>query len=207
MIQVFRTLPKDLVVAVSGGVDSMFALHWLKSKGHNVKIAHYVHQSENANVELEFVKSISEQYAFDLIVDYQKEERKSQSKEAYWRQGRYNFFKSFSETVVVGHTLNDAAEWYLYSVMNGKISFMEYSHSNIVRPFLLQQKEDLIKWMNDNEFAWIEDSTNSQEDFAKRNKVRHKLIPVALEINPGLFNMVKKAIVEKERRVKAVGNS
>ena len=43
--------------------------------------------------------------------------------------------------------------------------------------------------------------------FAKRNKVRHKLIPVALEINPGLFNMVKKAIVEKERRVKAVGNS
>lgn len=207
MIQVFRTLPKDLVIALSGGVDSMFAFHWLKNKGHNVKIAHYVHKSENANAEFEFVKNIAAQYETELIVEYQKEERKSQSKEAYWRHGRYKFFKSFKQPVVVGHTLNDAVEWYLYSVMNGKISFMEYSHENVVRPFLLQQKEDLIQWMTDNQYAWFHDNTNDQEDFAKRNMVRHKLIPIALEINPGLFNMVKKAIVEKERRVKAVGNS
>ena len=185
----------------------MFAFHWLKNKGYNVKIAHYVHKSENANAEFEFVKSIASQYETELIVEYQKEERKSQSREAYWRQGRYEFFKSFTQPVVVGHTLNDAVEWYLYSVMNGKISFMEYSHENIVRPFLLQQKEDLIQWMNDKQYSWFHDNTNDQEDFAKRNMVRHKLIPVALEINPGLFNMVKKAIVEKERRVKAVGNS
>ena len=75
MIQVFRTLSKDLVIALSGGVDSMFAFHWLKNKGHNVKIAHYVHKSENANAEFEFVKSIAIQYETELIVEYQKEER------------------------------------------------------------------------------------------------------------------------------------
>lgn len=199
-LQIFKTLPKELVVAVSGGVDSVTALQYFLNRGFKVSIAHYVHASDNALEEYEFVKQLAADLSVDLHLDFQKDLPEKVSKEAFWRQGRYSFFQKFDLPVVVAHTLDDAVEWYLYSVMNGQMSFMEYSNRNVVRPFLLQKKEAILDYAARYNLNWYHDETNDNEDFAKRNKVRHSLIPIALEINPGIYNMVKRRIFEKEFR-------
>jgi tRNA(Ile)-lysidine synthase TilS/MesJ len=76
---------------------------------------------------------------------------------------------------------------------------MDYSHGNVVRPFLLERKETLLKILTDKQLAWYEDPSNTDVEFCKRNKVRHDLLPVALSVNPGLFTMIKRMAIEKYR--------
>jgi tRNA(Ile)-lysidine synthase TilS/MesJ len=48
-----------------------------------------------------------------------------------------------------------------------------------------------------NKLEWLEDLSNQDVNFASRNRIRHEILPLALQINPGLYNMVKKRINEK----------
>lgn len=201
-MQVFRTLPKKLVVALSGGSDSMACLHYFLNKGYDVSAAHYIHyNSSSAEPEYEFVKKTCSILGIELFIKKQEVKLAMQSNEEFWRNGRYRFFKTFTDPVITGHTLNDVVEWYLYSALNGKGFLMEYSHANVVRPFFLERKETLLKSLTDKQLTWYEDPTNADVNFAKRNKVRHDLLPVALSVNPGLFTMIKRMTIEKYRGI------
>lgn len=198
-MNVFRKLPKKIAVAVSGGVDSMAALHILLDKGHDITIAHYVHDSSFSTDELSFVFSVAEDLKLPIILDKQMSSSNTgESKEEYWRIGRYKFFRALNIPVVVGHTLDDAVEWYLFAALNGKIQLMEYEHANVVRPFILQRKQALVDYLVGKNVTWLEDESNADVSFARRNRIRHELLPAALEINPGIYNMVKRMILKKE---------
>jgi tRNA(Ile)-lysidine synthase len=199
-MQVFRTLPKKLVVALSGGSDSMACLHYFLEKGYDVSVAHYIHyNSLSAEPEYEFVKETCSNLDVKLFVEKQDVKLVMQSNEEFWRNGRYRFFRTFTIPVITGHTLNDMVEWYLYSAMNGKGYLMDYSHGNVVRPFFLERKESLLKSLTDKQLTWFEDPSNTDIEFCKRNKVRHNLLPEALSVNPGLFTMIKRMAIEKYR--------
>lgn len=205
-MNILKTLPKSVYVAISGGVDSSVLLHFLRKK-YNVTAVHYVHNSPYAEAEANFVSDVCNVMSIPLIVGRQTEEMKSgDSQEAFWRKGRYDFFKSIDGTVCTGHTLDDAAEWYLFSSLRGQGHFMEYSHENICRPFLCIRKEDILAYANENNIFWLEDPSNGDVEFAKRNMIRHELMPVALKVNPGLHNVVRKNILRKVRNNENVPN-
>lgn len=194
-----KKLPRKLYVAVSGGADSMVALDYL-SRCHDVTVLHYVHKhSQFANTECTFVdeycrgnnlRCIIEEQRFDMLP--------GQSKEAFWREGRYNWFRSFSDhPVVVAHTLNDAVETYLFSAFHGKGIFMEYSHANCIRPFLLTRRNAIEDWATLHQVPFLNDPSNSSVEFASRNRIRHNILPEVLKVNPGIYKIVSKRILEK----------
>jgi tRNA(Ile)-lysidine synthase TilS/MesJ len=74
---------------------------------------------------------------------------------------------------------------------------MEYSHANVVRPFLTTKKSEFRAHADKYVLKWLEDESNSDVDFAVRNRIRHDILPLALQVNPGLFNMVKRRIAER----------
>jgi tRNA(Ile)-lysidine synthase len=196
-MQKLSALPKKVSVALSGGVDSVVLLHYLK-RNHDVTALHYVHDSEYALTELEFVTNMCKEWNVRLVVEYQtKPKSKDQSKEEGWREARYKFFKNVDETVCTGHTLNDAAEWYVFSSLNGAGHYMEYRHANVVRPFITTRKEELLAYAKKHELTWLEDPSNQDTNFAARNRIRHEILPLALKVNPGIFSMVRKRIIQK----------
>lgn len=196
-MQKLKTLPKDIGIAVSGGVDSMVLLHFLRKK-YNVTVLHYVHDSDYADTEFKFVAEICTAWNLPMLVQVQPNtDITGESREAYWREGRYQFFKSFDQPVCVGTNLDDAVEWYLFSCLRGEGHYMEYANENVVKPLLTTRKEELYQYARDNSVPWIEDPSNFDAQFCRRNMIRNELMPVALRANPGLYSVVKKRIVEK----------
>ena len=176
----------------------MACLHYFLDRGFNVEIAHFVHEfSAFASIEKQFVNKVANQLGVKLHLAVQEGYLTGQSKEEFWRNGRYEFFKRFDCPVITGHTLDDAVEWYVYSALNGQPKVMNYQNGNVVRPFILYKKSQLVSFLKSRNVQWLEDPSNKLTEFAKRNLVRHSVLPEALKVNPGLYNMVKRMIVEK----------
>ena len=196
-MQKLKRLPKQIYVAVSGGVDSVAALHFL-NRGHSVTAAHYVHDSEYAAVEHQFVTQLCDQWGIPLVTAVQPAGMQpGESRESYWRTGRYSFFKQLPGTVITGATLDDAVEWYIMTCLRGEGHFMEYSNGNVCRPFLTTTKAELIGYARQNNLPWLEDPSNADITAAKRNRIRANLMPEICQIEPGIFGIVKKRVIKK----------
>lgn len=201
-LQVIRTLPQEIGVAVSGGIDSMVLLSFLHANKRNtVTAVHYVHDSEYAEHELEFVDQYCIEHGIDLLVGHQvKTSQAGLSKEEYWRNGRYDFFKSLNMPICTAHTLDDVVETYLFTSMHGEGRFMNYSHANVIRPLFTSKKSQLIEYAEKFNVPYMNDPSNQDVDFAVRNRIRHNILPEVLKVNPGLFNMVRKRVIERMER-------
>ena len=196
-LNVVKTLPPNLWIAFSGGVDSVVLTHLALSKGITVGLAHYHHGNDLADAEYRFVKQFATDHSLLLSVGW-CDSAPTGSKEKFWRDSRYKFFKSVDCTVATGANLDDAVEWYLMTCLRGRGEFMPYTHANVIRPLLLTKKEKILAYAKHHNLEWFEDPNNSDPEFTQRNKVRHEILPKCLEVNPGLYNMVKKRIFEKE---------
>lgn len=199
-VQVINRLPRDVGVAVSGGIDSMVALHFLQ-RSHKVTAIYFHHaESATADEEYQFVAQQCGQLGIPLLLGYQITTRPpGASREAYWRHDRYQYFHSIRMPIATGHHLDDAVEWYLFTAFNGEGHFMEYQNQNVIRPFLGTTKSEIIAYAAKHQVPFIEDPTNHDPNFAARNRIRHNILPEVLRVNPGLFKVVKKRVVEKAK--------
>lgn len=196
MINIVKKLPKKLYVAFSGGVDSVVMTHLARDKGIDVTLAFFDHGDEYASVETSFVQQYAKNNNFNLVTE-RCNEQMTGSKESFWRVSRYNWFKTLDGLVATGHQLDDAVEWYLMTCLRGEGHYMPYSHSNVVRPLLKTRKTEIVKYAEQNKLSWLEDLSNQDVNFTVRNKVRHQLLPIAEEMSPGLFGIVKNKIHKK----------
>jgi tRNA(Ile)-lysidine synthase len=189
-------LPKDIVVAVSGGVDSMAVLDFMKSR-HNVTVAYFDHKTPHDPIGYEFVKTHCCDNGFDFIsATVQHEKKSTQSWEEYWRTERYAWFHSMDKPVVIGHHLDDCVETWLWSSMHGNPRIIPYSNRNCVRPFLLNKKSEFTNWCIRKNVSWSEDQSNLDRGFM-RNYIRHELMQNALVVNPGIQKVIRKKVVEQ----------
>lgn len=196
-LNVFKTLPKHLYIAFSGGVDSCALTHLACSKGIEVTLLHYHHGNALADLELSFTEEYARKMQLPLIVERCSSIPQG-SREKFWRDSRYAFFKSLDGAVATGANLDDAVEWYLMTSLRGRGEFMPYSHANVVRPLLLVEKSKILAYATHHGLQWFEDPNNADPDFTARNKVRHEILPKCLEVNPGLYSTVKKKIWNRE---------
>lgn len=195
MIKILKSLPKDVTIAFSGGVDSVAIADFL-SKSHNITCAHFNHGTSECDRAEDFVRQYCEQRGWNFIVGkIMRDRRDDESLEEYWRNERYDFLNMFSGTVVTGHNLDDCVETYLFSSLNGTAKVIPYQRRNVVRPFLTTTKETFVNWCIKRNLPWYEDSSN-QDTKHMRNYIRKELMPHALHVNPGLFKVVRK-IVQK----------
>ena len=200
MFQLVKHLDKtkQIAVAFSGGIDSMVLCEFLQKKKFDVHVMFFDHRNGYSEKEFQFAAEYASYKKLPFICGTRSREKlKSESDEEYWRNMRYEFFKSFNMTIATGHTLDDAVEWFLFTAFNGEGHIMPYQHHNVVRPFLLTSKEQIKAYAVKNNLIWLEDASNRDIKFAARNRIRHNILPEVLQINPGIYKVIKKKILAK----------
>ena len=196
MFKLTHKLPRHCWVAVSGGVDSMAALEWLNKSDRVLGILHVNHNTGAfSNKAHEFVKEYARARNIEFrCLELDSEPPKGESKEAWWRDKRYEFFHSFKESVVLGHNFDDCLEEYVMCTMvRGFSGTIGYNNGNCIRPFRLWKRDCIEDYAARKDVKWIEDPSNVEVRF-KRNYIRHEIIPKLKELNPGVYNIVRKLV-------------
>jgi len=198
MIQIQSKLPRDVIVACSGGVDSMAVVDFL-CRNHNVAVAFFHHGTETSDIARDFVA----EYCSDKQLDFLYGNLGNTSKpnrdswEEYWRKERYKFFHGFNAPVVTAHHLDDCVETWVWSSMHGTGKIIPFRNKNVVRPFLLNKKSKLQLWADLKGVSFVEDDTNKDVCYT-RNYIRHEMMPNVLRVNPGIHKTIFKKVKQDE---------
>lgn len=192
MIRILGDLPRKCVVAFSGGVDSVAVADFLLRGKKEVELAFFHHNTEASNKAEDFCRSFANERDVKLHVgrlDRPRDPLKSQ--EEFWRDMRYGFLESLEQPVLTAHHLDDAVETWIFSSLHGNPKLIPRTRGKIVRPFLTTTKSELVSWCSRKGLTWCEDESNEDTKYM-RNLIRHKIVPEALKVNPGLRNVIKK---------------
>lgn len=196
MIRLQGKLPRQLYVAVSGGLDSMVALDFLRRAHHTVAVT-FDHGSEYHVKASALVHDYCLKHDVSVIEGRIKdiEKPKDLSLEEYWRDERYAFFHKFDGTLVTAHHLDDVVETWLWSSCHGEGKLIPYANQNVIRPFRLTPKEELVRWADKHDVPYHEDLSNADTRFM-RNYIRHNMVKHAFHVNPGLHKVLRKKLEE-----------
>lgn len=196
MFQLIGRIPKGkCYLACSGGIDSMVVLDFLLAGQREPTVLHFNHKTEFGNRAKKFVqtrcKELNVPVIFGKINSYHNQ---GQSKEEYWRDERYFFLNKFvDKPIITAHHLDDATEWWIFSCLHGEGKIIPYKRDNIIRPFLLTPESEIVSWAKRKSVIYLEDPGNADEKYM-RSIIRHKIMPEALRVNPGLRTVVKRKI-------------
>ena len=200
MIKLQGKLPRQIYVAVSGGVDSMVALDFLK-RNHDVRVLHYHHGTRHADKARHFVKQYCKEHRLMCHFDQIKgTPPMGRSSEEYWREHRYKFLEKYTDApVVTAHHLDDCVETWIFSSLHGTGKIVPYRRNYVVRPFRLNRKRDLQLWADLKGVPYIEDDSNADICY-NRNYIRHEMMPHILKVHPGIHKTIMKKVKEDETK-------
>jgi tRNA(Ile)-lysidine synthase len=159
-----------------------------------VTIAHFDHGTQHGRGARNLVLEWAEEECIELVESRSSGKKPSgRSWEDWWRQKRYEFLHSLPGTVVTAHNLDDAVEWWIMSSLHGTGRLIPIRKENVIRPFLTTPKLSLHRWCDSRDVPYSNDPANSDERHT-RSIVRHRLLPQALRVNPGLYKTVRKKL-------------
>ena len=195
MIHLSRKLHFDFGVAVSGGVDSMAALDFLRKNPGLKVVLHYNHGTPGSGSAEKLVSNYCSKNQLRCIIGHNIAScPKGRSTEDWWREKRYAFFEeATSLPVITCHHLNDAVETWIWSSLHGNPRVIPPLRGKYIRPFLTTTKSDFVEWAAKRNVPYTIDNSNYNTSFV-RNYIRHELMPHALHVNPGIAKVVKKKI-------------
>jgi len=208
-----------ILLAVSGGPDSVFLFHFfiylLKRKKIEIKVSYiHHHLRKEADKEVEFVKKLADSFNIEFFRgDIEIKEKRNIEKNL--REKRYEKLFEIAKLnncnkIAVGHTLDDHIETVLMNFFRGSgISglcgiFPErriypYSEIKIIRPLLCIEKKEINDYLKENGIEYMIDASNLSLNFY-RNRIRNQIIPFLLKFSPSLkkniFRMTE--ILQKE---------
>lgn len=199
---------KKLLIAISGGVDSVVLAHLFSELNFNISLAHCNFQlrEKESNLDEEFVKLLSQKTSnqiFTIKFDTEKFASKNKfSTQIAARQLRYNWFqeivkKHSFDYVLTAHHADDNLETFLINLTRGSgldgFTGIPKINGNIVRPLLAFSRKEILAYAKTNTIDWREDASNATTKYI-RNKIRHKVLPVLKEINPNLLETFAKTL-------------
>ena len=194
-----------VLVAVSGGVDSMVLVHILRELNYDVSVAHMNFQlrGDASNQDEIFVRNWCRRRNVSFIskkVDTHSEMRSSQlSTQMAARKLRYNWFEELCRNcgfkkIATAHHLNDSFETVLLNLVKGTsirgLIGISRVNDKIVRPLIDISKVSLVKFATDEGITWLEDATNADSKY-QRNLIRNEVIPLLERLNPSLIETFK----------------
>ena len=193
--------PVTLLVAVSGGSDSVALLHALKivsrSEPWKLVVVHFNHQlrAQQSDSDAAFVRTLAQNLEVECVVGHPTTPIASpgDSIEANARNARHHFFVQSARTVganflVTGHTSDDQVELFLMRLLRGagleglggmKPSTPHFLDDSIqiVRPLLRTSKAEILQYLSENSVHHKHDLTNDDTRWL-RNFVRHNIVPM-----------------------------
>lgn len=208
---------KKICVAVSGGVDSVVLLHWLKALSDSgvfsLCAVHCEHgiRGEESVADMEFVKTLCGGLNIPLFVfraDCPTLAKESgESLETAARIFRYEAFESLlkegkADYIALAHHSGDEAETVLFRLARGTaltgVAAMKEENGRYLRPLLGWTKEQILVYANENGLSFREDKTNALP-IAARNKIRLSVLPNLEEVVLGAGkNLAAFALIARE---------
>lgn len=197
---------KKLFLAVSGGLDSMVLLHLFQQLKSEIAVLHCNFQLRGLESfdDQYFVKSYCEKNNIPVFTTQFDTEAFAKdyklSTQIAARELRYNWFYELLEThkydyILTAHHADDNLETFIINLsrgtgLEGLIGIPE-QNDKIIRPLLPFSREEILKYAQENNIEWREDSSNASNKYL-RNKIRHDLVPVLKEINPNFLKAFQK---------------
>jgi tRNA(Ile)-lysidine synthase len=199
---------KKLLIAISGGLDSVVLYHILTSLNFDISLAHcnFNLRGKESDLDEEFVKKLSQKTSnqiFTKLFDTEKYSKDNKlSTQIAARELRYTWFQELVEKhnfdyILTAHHADDNLETFLINLTRGTglegFTGIPKINGNIVRPLLPFSREEILKYAKENKIEWREDASNASTKYT-RNKLRHQVIPVLKEINPSLLSSFEKTL-------------
>jgi tRNA(Ile)-lysidine synthase len=200
-----------ILIALSGGADSVFLLHFLtkfkKKYKSELAVLHINHliRGKNADEDEKFCREMCSKldvkfYSVRKNVKLFAAKNKISVEEA----GRILRYKTLNETarkyqydkIATAHHLSDNAETVLLNLIKGTglkgLSGIPVKRDNIIRPILSLSKEEITSYLQQNKILFRTDESNLSDDY-ERNFIRNNIIPlIKNRLNPSfehaLFN-------------------
>ncbi len=188
-----------LIVAFSGGLDSVVLCHLLHKAGFQFTAAHVNFQlrGEESFRDEEFVQKFCSEYSIPLEVLHADTvtiaESNGESIQQAARNIRYEWFDQLASVhnesrILTAHHADDNIETLLLFFFRGTgirgMTGIPVRNRNICRPLLCFTRSEIHEYAKDNDLTWVEDSSNSESKYT-RNFLRNKIIPLLEEAMPG----------------------
>lgn len=198
----------SLLLAVSGGLDSMVLLHLFKravdSSALNLDLAiahcNFSLRGEESGEDAKFVQTAAQKLGLEIfLAKFQTKEyaqKEAISIEMAARDLRYNFFRELMQTkgfdlCALAHHKDDLVETQCINLLRGTgikgLCGILPKRDEYIRPLLFARRAEIEAYAKANGIEYRTDSTNLTDDYL-RNKIRHRLLPLLEELNPRVVN-------------------
>jgi tRNA(Ile)-lysidine synthase len=200
---------KKLLLAVSGGIDSMVLVHLFQQLNYEIVVMHcnfqlrglesfedqqFIQEYSNTNaIPFVFTQFDTEVFADDFKV----------STQVAARELRYSWFYEQlaiqrGDFILTAHHADDNLETFLINLSRGTglegLTGIPAQNEKVIRPLLSFSRQEIEEYASVNNLKWREDSSNASDKYL-RNKIRHHLVPLLKELNPNFMSSFEKTQV------------
>ncbi len=201
--------PSDkLLLALSGGVDSMVLLHLCKQSGFDIAVAHvnFKLRGKEANHNEALVKDTCKLWGISCHTQFFNTKKYAASNklsiQEAARELRYRYFfnlcheKGYTK-ILTAHHASDNIETFFINLLRGSgikgLSGIPLQRQEIVRPLLFASRQEIETYAKKHLLPIAEDSSNASDAYL-RNKIRHHLIPALNDVEPDAGKYMNKSI-------------
>lgn len=187
-----------ILVAVSGGVDSVVLAHLCKTAKLDFSLAHcnFNLRYEESDADELFVEDLADALEVNIFTESFDTERYAEeakiSIQMAARDLRYNWFDQLSATlnfdyILTAHHANDNLETFLINLVRGTglegFTGIKSENEKVIRPLINFSRSEIEDYAKKQNIQWREDSSNASSKYL-RNQIRHQIVPVLEEMNP-----------------------
>jgi len=199
---------KKLLIAISGGVDSVVLAHLLSQLKFDISLAHcnFNLRGDESIADEQFVVELGNQLnILTCTTSFNTEKTATENKQSTQvaaRNLRYTWFDELRlkydfDYILTAHHADDNLETFLINFTRGSgldgLTGIPTTNGYAVRPLLVFSRDEIIQFATENSVNWREDQSNASTKYL-RNKIRHQILPILKEINPSMLNSFQKTI-------------
>jgi tRNA(Ile)-lysidine synthase len=189
-----------ILLAVSGGIDSMVMAHLFLGEDYKIGIAHcnFSLRAGESDKDEELVRQFASKHGIPFhTIRFETKifaKKNKVSVQMAARDLRYKWFEEIRknngyDAIAVAHNLNDNIETLLINLTRGTgltgMTGMKPVSNRIIRPLLFATRQDILTFQKQYEIVFREDKSNAETKYI-RNKIRHLIIPILKDINPSI---------------------
>jgi len=199
---------EKLLLAISGGIDSVAMAALFHRNGFHFGIAHcnFGLRGIESDEDERFVATLATKYGVPLHIkqfrtsEYAKQHGISIQMAA--RELRYSWFEELCiqhqyNQIATAHHLDDQVETFFINLIRGTgisgLHGIPVRHGNVIRPLMFTYRKEIAEFARANHLHYRSDSSNATNKYL-RNKIRHELIPLLTEMNPDFSHQLTSTI-------------